>query len=203
MNILKRATPWMVTLLILLGAYWVSYVWYYKPKRVISWWVSSSTRSAKDKRLDQFYKPIILLEEERLKQKSRNELLSQCQGDWEGLVQPRSKVSFNIYRFTRVRATIQGDQFAITWAESMPELVGVTWKIGCDYDAYPRYGISSNANYPSQSTIFLSYSRSSCGQELLNEGLVLELLSNKYATVRASDRILVRPTTLATTPPKK
>lgn len=192
MKFLKRATPWMITLVILLGAYVTSYYWYYKPKRAHSWWLSGSTVSSKDKGLDQFYKPMILLEEERSKQTSRNELLSQCQGDWEGLVQPRPKESFNNNQLTRVRATIQGDQFTITWAESMPELVGVTWKIGCDYDAYPRCGISSNANYPSQSTIFLSYSRSSCGQESLSEGLVLELLTDKYFTVRNTSKLLIR-----------
>ena len=186
MNFLKRATPWMITLLVLLGAYWASYVWYYKPKRAPAWWLSGSSISSKDKGLDQFYKPMILLEEERLKQNARKELLGQCQGDWKGLVKPRSEEPCNINQLTRVRATIQGDQFKITWAETLPELVGVTWKIGCEYDAYPRYGISSNTNYPSISTIFLSHSRSSSGQESLHEGVVLEIISNKYSTVHTS-----------------
>jgi|GEM_PF-6146024 len=101
---------------------------------------------------------------------------------------------FNDNRLTRVRARIQGDQFTINWAESIPELVGVTWKIGCVSDAYPQYGISSNSAYPYISSIFLKFSRSACGQESLNEGVGVNFL----ATV-ASNQQLVSITTTATT----
>ena len=198
MNFLKRATPWMITLVILLGVYVASYVWWYKPNHLTgSVTVGSGSgyyyiplKKTKNTLLDQFYMPLRLCEEERTKQKARKELLSQCQGEWEGFVIPTpSKISFNSIQFPRVRAMIRGDQFTITWAESMPELVGVTRKIGCEYDADPGYGVSSNKNYPSTSTIFLSFAETETksGTEYLYEQRDL----TKYASL-TYQRLLVR-----------
>ena len=197
MNFLKRATPWMITLLILLGAYWASYVWYYKPKRVLAWWASGSTISSKDKALEQFYKPMILCEEERLKQKSRDELLSQCQGEWEGKVRPRSDGLTSFGQLIQVQAIIEGDQFKIIRAEAMPELVGVTWKVGCLFDGYAHCGISSNKSYPSSSSIFLSYTLDPSGEESLDEGFDFHFNGNHIKALLATKQ-LVRPTA---TPP--
>ena len=207
MNFLKRATPWMITLLILLGVYVASYVWWYKPNQLTgAITIGSGSGSihmplikTKNTLLDQFYMPLRLCEEERTKQKARKELLRQCQGDWEGFVFTTDlegfavptplKTSFNNIQFPRVRAMIRGDQFTITWAESMPELVGVTRKIGCKYDAYPRYGVSSNKNYPSTSTIFLTFAEAETksGIEYLYEQRGL----TKYASPPYK-RLLVR-----------
>lgn len=200
MSILKRATPWMVTLLILFVAYWASYVWYYKPNMGFRWWFSGSA-TTKDKLLDKVYYPLRLLDNEWTKQKTRKELLRQCQGDWEGLVRLRSEDYTNYYhtQFRRVRASIQGDQFKITWAESMPELVGVSWKIGCEYDKSPNHlGFSSNTSYPEYSSIFLTYVSAPSGKETLREGLHI-MMSGGTPSINE----LVRPAAAQTTPPKK
>ena len=203
MNFLKRAAPWMITLVILLSAYVATYVWYYKPNQLTgsiivgfgSGSIHMPLKKTKNTLLDQFYMPLRLCEEERTKQKARKELLRQCQGEWEGNVRPRSEDLLIFRSYIRVRATIQADQFTITWAESRPELVGVTWKIGCEYDAYPRYGISSNKEYPMNSSIFLAFRRSTDGRELLYDAFVLE-----WAAWSAQYFKLKRPTTPVTTP---
>jgi hypothetical protein len=168
MSFLKRATPWMVTMTILLGLYVASYHWYYKPKRMLRGVISSTKISSKDKRLDQLYLPMFKMDEERLKQKIRNELLGQCQGEWQGYVRPRSEELINRNQSTQVHATIKGDQFKITWAETMPELVGATWKIGSAYDSDPQFGFSFKA-YPRISSIFFIYSGSPTDDESLYE----------------------------------
>ena len=205
MNFLKRATPWMITLVILLGVYVASYVWWYKPNQLTgAITIGSGSGSihmplikTKNTLLDQFYMPLRLCEEERTKQKARKELLRQCQGEWEGHVQLRSEDFTNYYhtQFRRVRASIQGDQFKITWAESMPELVGVSWKIGCEYDKSPNHlGFSSNTSYPEYSSIFLTYVSAPSGKETLREGLHI-MMSGGTPSINE----LVRPATTTTT----
>jgi hypothetical protein len=140
MNFLKRATPWMITLLIVLGVYVASFFWYYKPKFGYGRLYAPFSPS-KGEYLFQFYKPMVKWEEEREKQNTRKELLHQCQGEWVGEVRNRSDGSTNCSQYIQVRASIDGDQFKIIWAESLPELVGVTWKIGCLFDGYAHCGI--------------------------------------------------------------
>ena len=156
--------------------------------------------SSKDKLLDQFYMPLKLWEEEQEKQNARTELLRQCQGYWEGLVRSRSKELSAIRSYIRVRASIQGDQFTITSAESMPELVGVTWKIGCEYDAYRQYVISSNKGYPMKSSIFFTYECTSNGRERLYEAIWMELGTDPFAPGPDTTIELERPAPVTTTP---
>lgn len=110
--------------------------------------------SASDKLLDQIFKHLTLWEEEREKQNSRKELLRQCQGEWEGLVKLRSEDLSYGTATTRVRAMIEGDRFKIIEAESRPDLVGVTWKIGC-FDDEEQKGIYSTRIIPSHPPSFL------------------------------------------------
>lgn len=198
MNFLKRATPWMITLVILLGVYVASFFWYYKPKFGYGRLHASFTPS-KGEHLFLFYKPMVKWEEEREKQNARKELLSQCQGEWQGWVRPRSDGLADSGKYIQVQAIIEGDQFKILRAESMPELTGVTWKIGCLFDAENQYGISSNKSYPKSSSIFLAYERSPAGVESLDEGYDFSL-GGKPVIVYSLSKQLVRP---ATTPTHK
>jgi hypothetical protein len=191
MNFLKRSTPWMVTLLILLGLYVASFFWYYKPKFGYGRLYAPFTPS-KGEYLYQFYKPMVKWEEEREKQKTRKELLRQCQGEWQGWVRPRSDGLTNSGKYIQVQAIIEGDQFKILRAESMPELAGVTWKIGSLFDAENQYGISSNKSYPKSSSIFLAYERSPTGVESLEEGYNFSL-GSKPLIVYSQSKQLVRP----------
>ena len=199
MNFFKRATPWMIILLILLGAYVASFFWYYKPKFGYGR-LPGLINPSKGEHLYQFYKPMVKWEEEREKHNTRKELLRQCQGEWAGEVRNRSDGGINCSQYIPVRAIIEGDQFKITESKSLPELVGVTWKIGCLFDGYPHYGISSNKNYPSSSSIFFDYSQSPTGEESLDEGFDL-YFNSKRIKVALITKQLVRPATAP--PPQK
>jgi hypothetical protein len=200
MNFLKRATPWMVTLVILLGVYVASYVWYYKPNKKFSWLHYNPTIS-KDNMLDHFYYPMSQLDKERLKQTKRKELLRQSQGNWEGVVRQRSQKLGYYHAPIRVCATIRGDQFTITSTESNPELVGVSWKIGCIYDAYSQFGISSNTDFLPQSSIFLTFYHPSSGQETLNQVKVFQRADGEIDAETGFGRQLVRPAARVSSPP--
>jgi len=163
----------------------------FKAEKAIDWWIAGGSVSASDKLLDQIFKPLTLWDEEREKQNSRKELLRQCQGEWEGLVQLRSEDLSYGTATTRVRAMIEGDRFKIIEAESRPDLVGVTWKIGC-FDDEEQKGIYSNKNYPKSSSIFLKYQRLPSGEESLNEGVVFNL-GSKTVTAYVVSKQLVRP----------
>jgi hypothetical protein len=172
MKFLKRATPWMITLVILFGAYVASYFWFYKPKKGIKWGLLPPI-TIKDKLLDQFYRPMVRWDEERIKQNTLKELLRQCQGEWVGLVLPRSHNVLKSNQPIRVRVIIESDQFKIIEAESMPELMSVIWKIGFVYDYNNPYGIWSSADNPQHSSIYLRYDLLDNGIELLTEVSIL------------------------------
>jgi hypothetical protein len=86
---------------------------------------------------------------------------------------------------------IEGDRFKIIEAESRPDLVGVTWKIGC-LDDEEQKGIYSNKNYPKSSSIFLIYQRLPSGEESQNERVVFNL-GSKTVTAYEVSKQLVRP----------
>lgn len=211
MNFLKRATPWMITLVILLGVYGASYVWWYKPNQLTGAITIGSgsgsgsfhmpLKKTKNTLLDQFYMPLRLCEEERTKQKARKELLRQCQGDWEGRVwlrpQNHPNTEQSIDEPIQVCASVKGDQFIITRAELRPELEGINWKIGCVQDANTQMGVFTN-NYPVISSIFLTYTRAPSGQELLSEGAVVQWVDHNLFVFYIEGNVLQRP---SVTPP--
>lgn len=193
MSFLKRATPWMVTMVILLGAYVATYVWYYRP-------ISTSlckTSSTKDRFLIEFFKPLNLTDKELLKQKMRRELIGQIQGAWVGRVKLRSDTPASENPIAKVHATVRSDQFHVTWSDRT-EWIGVKWKIGSLLDAR-QFGISSSTNYPKKSSIILYCEVSPSGDFILIDPTypMLNSFTDRSST---NSTYLTRPATAASSP---